>query len=114
MVKKCNLLSFLMPLRTFHHRFALFREEFCSFLVYFSDALEHVVLPTPAILKPVELWTGKQIFTVMVQSIGKGRVVNFQCKEKNYTRNKHFCLNDGWINFLNSERVEGVSWKIGK
>lgn len=102
---KCHL--FCSSTKYTRIKIASYREEFCSLLAYFSDALEHVTVPIPAILKPVELWTGKQVFTIMVQSIGKGRVVNFQCKEKNYTRNKHFCLNDGWVNFLNSELISG-------
>lgn len=32
-----------------------------------GDAAEQYDLPVPSILKPVELWTGKQVFSAMVQ-----------------------------------------------
>ena len=34
------------------------RDQFCRQCSYMSDANEHVDLPPPAILKPIELWTG--------------------------------------------------------
>ena len=38
-------------------------------------------------------------------------LVNFEAKEKNYKSNKHFCHNDGWVAFRNSELLSG---NIGK
>ncbi|KAH8071381.1 DNA-directed 5'-3' RNA polymerase [Aureococcus anophagefferens] len=38
------------------------REAFCALAAYVGDALERVDVPPPAILKPVRLWTGKQLF----------------------------------------------------
>ena len=32
-----------------------------------GDAAEQFDLPVPSILKPVEMWTGKQVFSAMVQ-----------------------------------------------
>ncbi len=87
------------------------REEFCSFLAYTCHAQEHIEIPTPTILKPVYLWTGKQIFSVIVSSIsrklGENTTISFECKEKNYTKSKHFCLNDGYVCFMNSELISG-------
>ena len=37
------------------------RETFCRVASYLGDAGEHVDIPPPAILKPVALWTGKQV-----------------------------------------------------
>lgn len=34
-------------------------EEFLRNCAYFGDGLEHIDIPPPAIIKPVELWTGK-------------------------------------------------------
>ena len=34
-------------------------------------------------------------------------MANFETKEKNYTNSKHFCRNDGWICFRNSELISG-------
>ena len=61
-----------------------------------NDAVQ-VDLPTPAILKPVELWSGKQLFSVLVRPNAKCRVfVNLELNEKNYTKkNKHMCHADG-------------------
>ena len=89
----------------------MYREEFCSFIAYTCLAEEHVELPPPTIMKPVHLWTGKQIFSVLVsaicEKIGDGKSVTFECKEKNYTSNKHFCLNDGYVCFMDSELISG-------
>lgn len=36
----------------------------CCFM---GDGLLHVELPAPALLKPIELWTGKQVFSMMIR-----------------------------------------------
>jgi DNA-directed RNA polymerase III subunit RPC1 len=38
--------------------------QYCAF---FSDANERVEIPPPAILKPVELWTGKQVINILLR-----------------------------------------------
>ncbi len=43
------------------------RSEFGLLCTYMGDAAESYDLPVPTILKPVELWTGKQIFSAMVR-----------------------------------------------
>ena len=43
------------------------RSAFCQLVGYLGDACEAVDLPTPAILKPLELWTGKQLFSMLVR-----------------------------------------------
>jgi DNA-directed RNA polymerase III subunit RPC1 len=83
-------------------------EKFCSIVSYFGDADEHIDLPEPAILKPITLWTGKQIFSMMIRPNKDATVlINFETKEKNYTKEKQFCSNDGWITFRNSELISG-------
>ena len=37
------------------------RATFAQLCFYMFDAKQHIDLPTPTILKPVELWTGKQV-----------------------------------------------------
>ncbi|CAN0536963.1 unnamed protein product [Ectocarpus sp. 12 AP-2014] len=37
------------------------RETFCKVASYLGDAGEQVDIPPPAIMKPVALWTGKQV-----------------------------------------------------
>lgn len=87
------------------------KDLFCTFVAYFGLADEHVDVPTPAILKPVPLWTGKQVFTCIVKPNKRTTtLVNFEMREKNYDSSKkmkHFCPNDGWVAFRNSELISG-------
>ncbi|KAL7458935.1 hypothetical protein ACHAWC_010656, partial [Mediolabrus comicus] len=87
------------------------RDLFCTFVSYFGLADEHIDIPIPAIMKPVPLWTGKQIFTCIMNPNRDAKAcVNFEMKEKNYDSNKkmkHFCPNDGWVAFRNSELISG-------
>jgi DNA-directed RNA polymerase III subunit RPC1 len=87
------------------------REDFCQLVAYFGDADEQINIPIPAILKPVPLWTGKQVFSTMLRPNKDSKVfVNFETKEKNYSSDlnrKHFCPNDGWVAFRNSELISG-------
>ena len=74
------------------------RSEMMQFCGYFSDANERVDLPAPAIMKPVELWTGKQIISVMLRPNRSSNViVNCQLKERNYTNNEIMCKSDGFV-----------------
>lgn len=43
------------------------REEFGQLVAYMGDALDVVALPPPAIVLPQELWTGKQLFSLLVR-----------------------------------------------
>lgn len=87
------------------------KELFCSLVAYFGLADEHIDVPLPAIMKPVPLWTGKQVFTCIVKpNLQTRTLVNFEMKEKNYDSGKklkHFCPNDGWVAFRNSELISG-------
>lgn len=79
--------------------------QYCG---YFSDANEQVDLPPPAILKPVELWTGKQIISVMLRPNKHSNVVvNCSLKERNYSSDDHMCKNDGYVIIKNSEHLCG-------
>ncbi|EJK66806.1 hypothetical protein THAOC_12234 [Thalassiosira oceanica] len=84
---------------------------FCTLCAYFGLADEQIDVPIPAIIKPVALWTGKQVFTAIVRPNRQcDQFVNFEMKERNYNSSKkmkHFCPNDGWVAFRNSELVSG-------
>lgn len=83
-------------------------ELFCQLATYFGNADEHIDLPPPVILKPVRLWTGKQVFSMLLKPNAQSKlIVNFETKEKNYSSGKHFCPNDGWVAFRNSELLSG-------
>ncbi|KAL2614065.1 hypothetical protein R1flu_025757 [Riccia fluitans] len=103
--------SFLITRKdTFYDRGAF--TQICSFM---GDAVETIDLPTPAILKPMELWTGKQLFSVLVRPNAKSRVfVNLVVMEKNYNHGQNketLDLNDGYVYFRNSELLSG---QLGK
>jgi DNA-directed RNA polymerase III subunit RPC1 len=84
------------------------REHFSQIVSYYGDADEHIHIPEPALIKPVELWTGKQVFgMLLIPNKDSKVVVSFETKEKNYISNKHFCANDGWVAFRNSELLSG-------
>jgi len=87
------------------------KEHFCQLVSYLGDAAEHIDLPPPSIIKPVELWTGKQIYSIMVKPNKETKVfVNLEMKEKNYDNKgdaKFFCKNDGYVCFRQSELISG-------
>lgn len=45
----------------------LSRAEVSQLVCEMSDANVHIDLPTPAVLKPAEMWTGKQIFSMLMR-----------------------------------------------
>ncbi|PNW84960.1 hypothetical protein CHLRE_03g165750v5 [Chlamydomonas reinhardtii] len=90
------------------------RAEFCGLLATMADGLEHIDIPTPALIKPLELWTGKQLFSCLVRPAAGCRVfVNLEMAEKVYTKKgEHMCPNDGWVCFRNSELISGRLGKV--
>ena len=73
---------------------------------------EQVELPPPCILKPVELWTGKQVFSVLLRPNGVSPLrVNGEGPNKRYNVTRtappplHMCADDGYICFQDSELV---------
>jgi DNA-directed RNA polymerase III subunit RPC1 len=75
-------------------------EQFCSLVTYFGDAEEQIDIPPPTMVKPIQLWTGKQVFSTMLCPNKDTKIlVSFETKEKNYIGNEHFCKNDGWVAF---------------
>jgi len=87
------------------------RDKLFALVTCFGLAEEQVDIPTPAILKPVPLWTGKQLFSVMIRpNKDMNFFLSFEVKEKNYDSNlklKHFCPNDGYVCFRNNELISG-------
>eukprot|EP01132_Coremiostelium_polycephalum_P002078 gene2078-2564_t len=84
------------------------RSRFALMCTHFADANEHIDLPPPAIMKPVELWTGKQVFEVLLRPSVKSHVlVNFETKSRTYEKNLYMCPRDGYVYFRNSELMCG-------
>ncbi|GAA0172061.1 DNA-directed RNA polymerase [Lithospermum erythrorhizon] len=94
------------------------RASFSLMCSYMGDAMDRVDLPTPALVKPVELWTGKQLFSVLIRPHAKMRVyVSLTVKEKNYDKSKNpgpetLCQKDGFVYFRNSELISGQVGKV--
>lgn len=85
-----------------------------------SRFLFSIIDSSVIVLQPIELWTGKQLFSVLVRPHANVRVyVNLTVKEKSYTKpNKEgerekeaMCPNDGFVYFRNSELLSG---QLGK
>uniref|UniRef100_A0A1J3DX36 DNA-directed RNA polymerase subunit n=1 Tax=Noccaea caerulescens TaxID=107243 RepID=A0A1J3DX36_NOCCA len=97
------------------------RAAFSLICSYMGDCMDAIDLPTPTILKPIELWTGKQVFSVLLRPNASFRVyVTLTVKEKNFKKrnpkkevvyDETMCVNDGWVYFRNSELISG---QLGK
>ncbi|CAI5487643.1 unnamed protein product, partial [Closterium sp. Naga37s-1] len=89
------------------------RASFCLLCSYMTDGAMQVDIPTPALLKPIELWTGKQLIGVLVRPSAHDRIfVTLGVPEKTYTKKGGpFCVNDGFVFFRNSELLSG---QLGK
>ena len=49
------------------------RAEAAALAAYMGDACDAVDLPPPALRKPLELWTGKQMFSLLVRPSARAR-----------------------------------------
>lgn len=75
----------------------------------FEDANLKLELPIPAVLKPVRMWTGKQLMSLILKPNRSSQVkINLRSKGKNYTKGEDMCLNDSFIGVHNSELVCGA------
>ncbi|XP_017880116.1 DNA-directed RNA polymerase III subunit RPC1 isoform X1 [Ceratina calcarata] len=77
-------------------------------LIAGPDLAMSVNLPEPAILKPTQLWTGKQIFSLILRPNKSCNVrANLKTKGRAYTSNKELCINDSYVIVRNSELLAG-------
>jgi DNA-directed RNA polymerase III subunit RPC1 len=83
--------------------------EFCRLLAYLSDASLAIDLPPPTIYKPLPLWTGKQVISLLVRPNNSYPChVNLESEEKFYSKaDQHFCRNDGYVAFRHGELISG-------
>ena len=59
------------------------------------DIAMSINLPEPAILKPTMLWTGKQIFSLILKPNNTCNIkANLKTKGRAYTANEELCIND--------------------
>ena len=89
------------------------RKSFVNICMYMVDGSMQLDLPPPTILKPVMVWTGKQVFNVMMRPNKSSPVkVNLDaaCREYRKVQGQARDLdkNDGWLCVRNSEIMCGV------
>jgi DNA-directed RNA polymerase III subunit RPC1 len=88
------------------------REQFAAVAAYLGDADEHIDMPPPTILKPRQLWTGKQIISLLVRpNKACDALVNLENKERHYSTGKYMCPHDGYVCFRNGELMSGCLGK---
>ncbi|KAF4974565.1 hypothetical protein FZEAL_8537 [Fusarium zealandicum] len=88
------------------------RKTFVYICMHMLDTQTPLDLPTPTIIAPVALWTGKQIFGVLMRPNKQSPVkVNLDAKCKNFKSRPGQCPdmdpNDGWLVVRNSEVMCG-------
>lgn len=68
-----------------------------------------ISFPPPCIIKPRALWTGKQIFSLILRPSNTYKtILNTRCKTKNYSgKDEDLCKADGFVVVRNSELLCG-------
>ncbi|KAF9083486.1 hypothetical protein BGX23_011391 [Mortierella sp. AD031] len=89
------------------------RAQFVQICSYLGDAEMKIDIPPPAIWKPAQRWTGKQIISVLLKPTKDSKVlVNLEAKTRSYDKVKRpimdMCRNDGYLVIYNSEIMCGV------
>ena len=70
--------------------------QIISNLLSTTDCNRKIILPPPAILKPIPVWTGKQLFGVILKPFAESKInLNLVFKSKAYTSNEELCLKEG-------------------
>ncbi|KAI4858889.1 beta and beta-prime subunits of DNA dependent RNA-polymerase [Hypoxylon rubiginosum] len=95
------------------------RRTFTYIVQQMMDGVTHLDLPPPAILAPKRLWTGKQVFSLLMRPNKASPVkINLDAKCREYVdpdppepghkpRAPDMCPNDGWLVVRNSEVMCG-------
>jgi DNA-directed RNA polymerase III subunit RPC1 len=97
------------------------RRQFTQICCYFADANLQIDIPPPTIWKPKRLWTGKQIFNVLMRPNNNTNIfvnVESKCNKEQQPDPKAYSPrmrplpdlspNDGWLVIVNSEIMCGV------
>ncbi|XP_068619415.1 DNA-directed RNA polymerase III subunit RPC1 [Battus philenor] len=83
-------------------------QQLASCLLAGPDSTMRIDMPPPAILKPRVLWTGKQVFSLILKPNKRCEVkANLEVKGKNYTGNRDMCIQDSYVIIRNSELLCG-------
>ncbi|ODV93801.1 hypothetical protein PACTADRAFT_51550 [Pachysolen tannophilus NRRL Y-2460] len=91
------------------------RAELTQLLSMMSDGNTQFDLPPPAIFKPIYLWTGKQVFSLLIRPNHESNVViNLDAKNKTFIppikkgRPNEMSPNDGFVIIRGSNILSGV------
>ncbi|EIE19808.1 beta and beta-prime subunits of DNA dependent RNA-polymerase [Coccomyxa subellipsoidea C-169] len=90
------------------------RTQVAQLACFMGDGMDAVDLPQPALLKPLELWTGKQLFSMLIRPNSLTRLlVNLETAEKTYLKGSGvMCPRDGFVVFQNSTLMCGRLGKV--
>jgi DNA-directed RNA polymerase III subunit RPC1 len=89
------------------------RKTFTQLCMYMVDSNMHIDIPPPAIIKPEAMWTGKQLFSVLMRPNKQSNVlVNLDAKCRDYKKPPagqapDMDINDGWLVIRNSQVMCG-------
>ena len=87
------------------------RSQVSQLAACMCDSEVKLVLPTPAICKPRQLWTGKQLITLMLVTIPgyadlrlntSKKTIACYTKNATYDQTESMCPNDGYLVIFNS------------
>lgn len=84
-------------------------QQIISSILASVDDNVQISFPPPCILKPRALWSGKQIFSLILRPSKRYKVcLNTRCKTKNYSgADEDLCRQDGFVVIRNSELLCG-------
>ncbi|XP_015764049.1 PREDICTED: DNA-directed RNA polymerase III subunit RPC1-like [Acropora digitifera] len=83
--------------------------QILAYILAGKDVNIKIDLPPPVILKPVKLWTGKQVFNVVLRPNKNIPInMNLRTKGKQYTSGEDLCVNDSYVVIHNSELMCGA------
>lgn len=108
--KACQLAASMLAGNRIQPDLSRLRFSFPINLLYIEGETNMVIkLPPPCIQKPVALWTGKQIFSLILRPNPKSMIkVNLKAKGKDYSRKgEEMCVNDSFLLVRNSEVLAG-------
>ncbi|ODV87760.1 hypothetical protein CANARDRAFT_5073 [[Candida] arabinofermentans NRRL YB-2248] len=90
------------------------KATFTQLLAMMSDGDMQFDLPPPAVFKPIYLWTGKQVFSLLIKPNKSSNVlINLDAKNKTFIPPKagypnEMSPNDGFVIIRNSQILSGV------
>lgn len=85
------------------------RSQFTQMVSHWLGPKTVYELPIPALLRPTELWTGKQMFELIVRpSSSEPIYLNLEAKARSYnSKARHWDDNEGFVSFLDTTYISG-------